>query len=360
MKENVFTDANYLYNNFSSAEKSSGFKYETQLFEMNQLLETAKLQKRCKEKKYKPQFGKNFILNERGKVRYITANKMPDKAINHLLCDEIITKNVKKYLIYDNGASQKGKGVSFQRKRLEIHLHKYFNEYKTNEGYILLIDFSGYYANIIHSISKEQLIEKGLSNLDPNSDLYKFMVFLIDQIYQSFELDVSFLSDDEIDKLYNEKVDPKKYKRRNNTSKKLLKKGVDIGNQLSQTIGILFPYKIDNYVKIVKHQKYYGRYTDDSYIISNSKKELQDILLETEKIAKEYHIIINKKKTRITKISSSFTFLKIKYFLTSSGKVVKRIANCNITRERKKLKSYKKLLDKGTLDYETIENSFKS
>lgn len=122
---------------------------------MNQLLETAKLQKKIKDKKYKPKSGKNFTLNERGKMRYITANSLPDKAINHLLCDNIITKNTKNYLIYDNGASQKGKGVSFQRKRLETHLHKYFNKFKTNEGYILLIDFSGYYANIVHSISKE-------------------------------------------------------------------------------------------------------------------------------------------------------------------------------------------------------------
>lgn len=72
---------------------------------MNQLLETAKLQKRIKDKKYKPKSGKNFILNERGKMRYITANSLPDKAINHLLCDNIITKNTKNYLIYDNGAS---------------------------------------------------------------------------------------------------------------------------------------------------------------------------------------------------------------------------------------------------------------
>ena len=188
---NIFTDANKLYDNFSAAQKSSRFKYETQLFEMNQLLETAKLQKKIKNKKYKPNSSKNFVLNERGKVRYITANKMPDKAINHLLCDNIVTKNTKNYLIYDNGASQKGRGVSFQRKRLEVHLHKYFNEFKTNDGYILLIDFSGYYANIVHSISKNQLKEKSLRNLSDKE--YQFAIYLIDKIYKSFELDISNL-----------------------------------------------------------------------------------------------------------------------------------------------------------------------
>ena len=49
---------------------------------------------------------------------------------------------------------------------------------------------------------------------------------------------------------------------------KFLNKSVGIGSQISQSIGILFPTEIDNYVKIVRHQKLYGRYMDDSYIIT--------------------------------------------------------------------------------------------
>lgn len=171
---------------------------------------------------------------------------------------------------------------------------------------------------------------------------------------------MSNLSEQEINKMYDKKVLPENYKKANDQSKKTLKKGVDIGNQLSQTIGILFPNKIDNYVKIVRKQKYYGRYTDDCYIISNSKEELQDILKNIEKIANRYHIIINKKKTHIAKISSSFKFLQIKYFLTNTGKVIKRIESKSLKRERNKLKAYKRLLDNKIIDYETVENSFKS
>ena len=46
--------------------------------------------------------------------------------------------------------------------------------------------------------------------------------------------------------------------------------------------------------------------------------------------------------------------------LIDSGKVVKRINSKNITRERRKLKAYKRKLDVKELDYATIENSFKS
>lgn len=46
-----------------------------------------------------------------------------------------------KNYIYDNCASIKGRGISQQRKRFEIHLHKYYQLYG-NDGYILFGDFS--------------------------------------------------------------------------------------------------------------------------------------------------------------------------------------------------------------------------
>ncbi len=43
------------------------------------------------------------------------------------------------------------------------------------------------------------------------------------------------------------------------TGKKWIEKSVNIGDQLSQVIGIYYPYRIDNYVKYVRSQKFYGR-----------------------------------------------------------------------------------------------------
>ena len=63
---------------------------------------------------------------------------------------------MRKYLIYDNSASIKGKGIDFARKRLLVHLRKYYHQHGSNDGYILLIDFSKYYDNIQH----EKLIEQ--------------------------------------------------------------------------------------------------------------------------------------------------------------------------------------------------------
>ena len=47
-----------------------------------------------------------------------------------------------------------------------------------------------------------------------------------------------------------------------------MSKSIDIGDQLSQVIGICYPHSIDNYIKYVRGQKFYGRYMDDWYIMN--------------------------------------------------------------------------------------------
>ena len=50
----------------------------------------------------------------------------------------------------------------------------------------------------------------------------------------------------------------------------------------------------------------------------------------------------------------------MRYFVTESGKVVKRISPESLTRERRRLKAYKRLLDKGRMQYTDIEQAYKS
>lgn len=73
---NLFEDANYLYDAGTKAMNGSKWKYSTQLFEINHLLETAVLQKKLTEKDYHPGRGQKFKICERGKPRYITSSDM--------------------------------------------------------------------------------------------------------------------------------------------------------------------------------------------------------------------------------------------------------------------------------------------
>lgn len=358
----VYFDANNIYDAGTKAMQSSKFKHSTQLFEMNHLLTTAHIRQDFITGNYKPDPGNKFPINEHGHPRYITSNTMVDKTVNHLLCDEVLTPSISKYLIYDNGASQKGKGVAFHRRRFEARLHQYFMQNGTNEGYILLVDFSGYYANIPHDKCLE-VLQTFLEREVEDPETLAITEMLLPLIFKTFEQDVSRFTDKEIEAMMAGKIDPMLNYGVDPallTGEKMLRKGVDIGSQPSQNIGIVYPYRLDNYAKIVKAVKGYGRYTDDSYAIARTREELLELLDGLEKEAKEYGLIINRKKTRIVKLSSEFRHLQVCYSLTETGRIIRKINPKNITRERRKLKAYKRLLDSGRIDYATVENAFKS
>lgn len=272
------------------------------------------------------QNGTKFVIRERGKKRNITTNIMVDKTVNHLLCDEILSPAISPFLIYDNGASQKNKGVAFSRKRLEAHLHKYYREHKSNDGYILLMDFSGYYASIPY---KKCLLVMNDLLRNVNNEERAMTMWILQNIFQVFSIESN------------------------------KDRGINIGSQPSQNIGIAYPSRIDNYIKIVKGCKYYGRYTDDSYIIHESKEFLNEVLEGMLEIADKLELIINPKKTHIAKLSQTFKFLQLKYSLTETGRIIRRINPKAITRQRRKLKAYRRLLDNNRLTYKEIENIFK-
>lgn len=359
---NLFEDANYLYDAGTKAMNGSKWKYSTQLFEINHLLETAVLQKKLTEKDYHPGRGQKFKICERGKPRYITSSDMVDKTVYHTLSDDVLGPALKPYIIQENTASQKGKGVAMFRRQLENDLRRYYRVHGTNKGYILLTDFSGYYPNMNHDICKKQLSEfLDKSKLD--AETITTAKFIIDGLFKTFETDVSRFSDDEIEKMYYTKIDPMMncgVDPKLLTGEKMLRKGVDIGTQPSQDIGIIHPYRIDNCAKIVFSIEGYGRYTDDIRAISESKERLENLLEAIKKLADEIGLILNMRKTRIARIDKPFRILQIQYWLTDTGRVVKKINPKSVTRERKKLKAYKRQLDLGKIDFATVENSFKS
>lgn len=304
---NPYYDANVLYDAGDRAIKGSRFKYSSKLYEMEQLLITAKLQDALQNGTYQPKGSMKFAFSERGKERLISSIVTSDKAVNHVICDEILTPYLQKFLQYDNSASQKGKGVAFHRRRFENDLRNYYRKEGTNEGYVLFIDFSGYYTNIQHEPCKVvfcELLEKsGLSD-----ELRLITEDLMDKIFKTFEMDVSRFPDEDIQAMMNGKVDPfmnMGVPKELLTGKKMLAKGTDIGNQLAQNIGIVFPYRIDNYCKIVCGMKHYGRYTDDIHIIHRSKEVLLEVLEGIKKIAAEYGLILNEKKTHICKLPAT-------------------------------------------------------
>lgn len=306
--EEIVCDANNLYRAYKVSVKSSKWKESTQKFMMNFLRYIFEIQDDLINRTLQNGPTQEFELHERGRIRPITSIQIRDRIVRHSLCDEVLLPEVRKHIIYDNCASIKGRGISQQRKRFEIHLHKYYQLYG-NDGYILFGDFSKFYDNIIHEIAKRELLK--LFNDD------EFIDWLLTLIFKGFQIDVSYMSDEEYETCM-----------------------IDTFNKLDQ-------------------QKFYGRYMDDWYIMNPSKEELENLLENVCKIAAELGIHINRKKTRIVKISSKYKFLQIKYTLTDTGKVIKRINPDRVTAMRRKLKKLAVKVENEEADYDNVENMFR-
>jgi hypothetical protein len=310
------TDLDNLYNSFMNCKKGVDWKESVQRYESNLLQNINTLRKALLDGTYRQKAFFEFDINERGKKRHIKSMHISDRVLQRVLCDYVLNPVLFKNLIYDNGASVKGKGIEFSRKRLKVHLQRYYRKHG-NKGWVLKIDFSKYFDSIPHDILKQKIREK-----IKDEKVIKLTEYLID----TFEGDC----------------------------------GVGIGSQLSQTAGIFYPTELDNFCKIVKGCKYYGRYMDDTYIIHEDKKFLQELYKEYQIISQNLGITINSQKTQIMKLEKGFIFLQMRYLLTETGKVVIIPVNKAVVRQRRKLKKLFILLHKHRITKEQIEEQYKS
>ncbi|MFI3173723.1 MAG: reverse transcriptase domain-containing protein [Bacillota bacterium] len=353
MYEEVLGDANVLYRAYIASIKGSKWKESTQKFMLNYLRNIFEIQSELQNRTLTNGAVGEFYLSERGKTRPITSLSTKDRIVRHALCDEVLLPVIQKKIIYDNGASVKNRGVTHSRKRFETHLYRYYRQHG-NDGYILFGDFSKFYDNVIHSIAKQQL----LSLFQDDS----YLEWLLDLIFDGFRMDVSYMTDDEYENCLHSLFDKIQYRsipEKELTGEKYMDKSIHIGDQLAQVIGIYYPHQIDTYVKYVRSQKFYGRYMDDWYIISPSKEELTDLLYHICEISDSLGLHINTKKTRIAKLSDTYKYLQVKYTLTNTGKIVKRINPKRVTAMRRKLKKLGRKVKDGEVAYDNVENMFK-
>lgn len=306
-----------LNNAFYESAKISHWKESTQRYKANLLVNNLKLQEDIRNGNYQISQTTNFQLTERGKVRHIKAPAIRDRIIQKVLCQNILVPYLTKPLIYDNYASLKNRGTSFARKRIEVLLQKYIRKHGS-DGYILQIDIKKYFENIDHGVLKAMLHER----IKEPKEIMDLIDYIVDTSSHS-------------------------------------NKGLNLGSEAPQIFAIYFLSPIDSYIKTVKSMKYYGRYMDDMFIISDSKDNLKTLLEEIKTELAKLKLQINEKKTHITKLSHGFTFMQIKYSF-DGNKIIKRPTHSKIVRERRRLKKYKKRFENGLMTENDIYNCYMS
>lgn len=312
--EDVFSYEN-LYKAYIKCRSNVGWKASTQKYIVNAPLNVYQTYQKLMKGKFRSDGFYEFDLYERGKCRHIKSVTFNERVVQRCLCDNALVPVIERSFIYDNGASRLNKGYHFAIKRLEKHLRDHFRRHGTN-GYILLFDFSKFFDNVSH-----ELVKRILSNEFEDERILKLTYHFIDAFG-----DV----------------------------------GMGLGSQISQTLALASANEMDHYIKEKLRIKGYGRYMDDGYVIHESKEYLQNVLNEIREICDKLGIKLNTKKTQIVKLTHGFTWLKARFFILETGKIIKKIYKKSVTRMRKKLKKFVKHVDDGKMTYEDVYCAYQS
>ena len=310
----VFTYA-HLYDAYKCCRRGVAWKASVQRYITSTPLNILNTYKQLMTGRFRTPGFYEFDLYERGKHRHIRSTVINERVVQRCLCDNCLVPILGRTFIYDNGASMKHKGYDFAVRRLTQHLHEHYRKHG-QDGYILLFDFSKFFDNVSHELIR-QILNKQLTDTK--------LIALTEHFVDAFG---------EI--------------------------GMGLGSQISQVLALSSANSLDHYIKEVLRIKGYGRYMDDGYLIHVSKSYLQSCLVHIKAVCDILGITLNRKKTQIIKLSHGFTWLKIRFYLTETGKVVKKIYKRSITRMRIKLKKLHRMWLEGKLAFEDVCTTWQS
>lgn len=310
----VFSYAN-LYRSYCLCRKGVAWKASVQKFIAVAPLSVYQIYDKLKRGTYRSPGFFEFDLFERGKARHIQSNTIGERVVQRTLCDQALNPILCRTFIHDNGAALPRKGYDFAINRLTCHLRRHVQKYGQN-GYILLFDFRRFFDNVDHALVKAELRRQ--------------------------------FTDQRIIKITSHFVDM------------FGDRGLGLGSQISQVLALVSGNRLDHYIKEELGIKGYARYMDDGYLIHHSKAYLQECLLKIRALCAKLGIVLNEKKTQIFKLSRGFSWLKMRVFVTPTGKIVKKIYKHSVTRERRKLKKLRKMLTVGKVTLEDCYNAWQS
>lgn len=305
----------HLYHSYKMCRRGVGWKASVQKYTANAPLNVWQTYDLLMRGKYKSGGFYEFDVFERGKQRHIKSVTIGERVVQRCLCDYALVPMLERTFVYDNGASMRNKGYTFAIDRLCQHLREHYRKYG-QEGYVLLFDFSKFFDRVSHRLVKG-ILHKEFSD----ERLLKITEHFINAFGDA---------------------------------------GMGLGSQISQVLALASANQLDHYIKEVCRIRGYGRYMDDGYLLHLSKDYLKKCLEGIKAICAELEITLNEKKTQIVKLSHGFTFLKVRFFLLPTGRIVRKIYHRSVTKMRKKLKAFSRLLDAGVMTFADVYASWQS
>lgn len=283
-------------------------------YRMNAVKNTCRLRQDLLEGTYKIQPYHVFHISE-PKDREIVATRIRDRQFQRSLCDNYMYEAVTKGFIHDNCACQIGKGVTFAHKRMGVHLRRYFNKHG-NQGWVLQCDIAKYFPSTPHDSAKAAIRKRV-----KDDRIYQHVADIID----------SFGGDH----------------------------GIGLGSQASQLIELSLLDDLDHFIKERLRIRHYIRYMDDFLLIHEDRAVLENALCEIREKVESIGLTLNR-KTQIYPLKRGIKFLRWRYLLTNTGKIVRRMDRRSIIRERRKLRKLGSKVGAGLLPERKLAESYQS
>lgn len=289
------------------------WKNSTQRFEMHLFSGTAARRKQLLDGTWKPSPYSHFAINERGKTRIIDAPKIQDRQVHKVYTKRVLLPLYQPQMIYNNGASMRGKGLQFSQNLVKRDLRSHFKKYGM-AGNIILLDFHAFFPSASHTVI---------------ADRHK--QFIYDEALRQIGNAILSSTDGET--------------------------GVPLGIETSQVEMIAYPSSLDNLIKSQLSIKGAGHYMDDYIIIVPPDKDARAILRTICGSADGLKLSINKSKTQIVPFGRPFRYCKAKYVITRHGAVRTSCNRDSISRDRKKFKAFAKMLCARRIDYGDVQTA---
>lgn len=382
-----------LYKSLQKSQRNVMWKDSVAGYSMNGLKNTYKLRKSLLDGSYKLSQYQRFKVYE-PKEREILATRIRDRQYQRSVCDNILYPEMTRHFIRDNCACQKGRGVDDALNRMKVHLRRHYRKTGGNEGYVLQCDIKKYFPSTPHKVAVKKIakavrdkeavacacsivtsfcepkIEDTLRGRGIEPELAKRIAHAI-----TVEK-VKILRAETLKPEHTEQVKAAAFKRaesllniaiqnqeerRNLIHWALLEEfsGVGLGSQVSQLVELLVLNDLDHFIKERLHIECYIRYMDDFILLHPEKEYLQycrrEIIREVEKLG----LTLNE-KTELYEIRQGIKFLKWRFILTDTGKVVMRMSKKSISRQRRKMRKLKGKLEAGEITIQDIQNNFHS
>lgn len=283
------------------------WKNSVQRFELHLFSGTAKRRRDILTGRHRWANYVHFIISERGKTRPIDAPRIQDRQVHKAFTREALLPLYQPSMIYNNGASLRGKGFEFTKRMLRDELRKHYRRYG-REGWIILIDFQKFFPSVSH-----EEIKKRHKRYLLNEELRAFADGIVDTVPGGI--------------------------------------GMPLGVEPSQAEMIAFPSPLDNFIKCQLGLKGGGHYMDDYYIIVPPARDPREIMQQVIEKAEEQKLTVSKSKSRIVPLTRGFRFCKVKYELTESGKVVTHGNRKAPRRARKKIRVFHERIENGAMTY---------